>query len=155
MCSGISFIQHFGKSKCRSDNLEEVEGKAYKMQSNARQSTTSRCKYNNTTTIRYYLSLKWMYLALLSSKYIQLSTINSIQREYIVRPGTDAPGVFQLFAFIAMSLLACCIFPCHHLHFISMFFKNCIRSGSPVLSVIRFEPNHTRARPSPLSDHVS
>ena len=28
-------------------------------------------------------------------------------------------------------LLACCILPCHHLHFICMFFKTCIRSGSP------------------------
>ena len=28
-------------------------------------------------------------------------------------------------------LLACCILPCHHLHFIRMFFKTCIRSGSP------------------------
>ena len=27
-------------------------------------------------------------------------------------------------------LLTCCIFPCHHLHFICMFFKTCIRSGS-------------------------
>ena len=27
-------------------------------------------------------------------------------------------------------LLACCILPCHHLHFICMFFKTCIRSGS-------------------------
>ena len=72
VCSGIGFIQHFGKSKCRYDNLEKVEGRADKMQSNARQSTISRCMYSNTTTIRYYLSLKWMYLALLSSKYIQL-----------------------------------------------------------------------------------
>ena len=28
-------------------------------------------------------------------------------------------------------LLVCCILPCHHLHFIYMFFKTCIRSGSP------------------------
>ena len=27
-------------------------------------------------------------------------------------------------------LLAYCILPCHHLHFICMFFKTCIRSGS-------------------------
>ena len=72
VCGGIGFIQHFGKSEFRSDNLEEVEGRADKMLSNARQSTISRCKYNNTTTVRYYLSLKWMYVALLSSKYIQL-----------------------------------------------------------------------------------
>ena len=25
VCSGIGFIQHFGKSKCRSDNMEKVE----------------------------------------------------------------------------------------------------------------------------------
>ena len=41
MCSGIGFIQHFGKSKCRYDNLEKVEGRADKMQSNAIQSTIS------------------------------------------------------------------------------------------------------------------
>ena len=46
VCSGISFTQNFGKSKCRYDNLEKVEGRADKMQSNARQSTTSRCKYS-------------------------------------------------------------------------------------------------------------
>ena len=28
-------------------------------------------------------------------------------------------------------LLACCILPCHHLHFICMFFKTCIRSAPP------------------------
>ena len=28
-------------------------------------------------------------------------------------------------------LLVCCILPCHHLHFICMFFKTCIRSGPP------------------------
>ena len=32
----LAFIHNFGKSKCRSDNLEEVEGRADKMQSNAR-----------------------------------------------------------------------------------------------------------------------
>ena len=41
VCSGIGFIQHFGKSKCGYDNLEKVEGRADKMQSNARQSTIS------------------------------------------------------------------------------------------------------------------
>ena len=51
--SGIGFIQHFGKSKCRYDNLEKVEGGADKMQSNARKSTISWCMYSNTTTVRY------------------------------------------------------------------------------------------------------
>ena len=53
VCSGIGFIQHFGKSKCRYDNMEKVEGRAGKMQTNARQSTISRCMYSNTTTVRY------------------------------------------------------------------------------------------------------
>jgi len=73
VCSGIGFIQHFGKSKCRYDNLEKVEGRADKMQSNARQSTISQRKYSNTITVSYQLSLKWMFLALLSSGYIQSS----------------------------------------------------------------------------------
>ena len=39
--------------------------------------------------------------------------------------------------------LACCIFPCHHVHFICMLFKTCIRPSLPVLFVVRSEPNHT------------
>ena len=36
VCNAIGFIQHFCKSKCRYDNLEKVEGRVDKMQSNAR-----------------------------------------------------------------------------------------------------------------------
>ena len=31
VCSSTGFLQHFGKSKCRSDNLEKVQGRANKM----------------------------------------------------------------------------------------------------------------------------
>ena len=50
--------------------------------------------------------------------------------------------------------LACCILPCHPLHFIRMFFKTCIRSGSPGSLRCPFGVQTSRARPSPLSDLV-
>ena len=49
-------------------------------------------------------------------------------------------------------LLACCILPCHHLHFICMFFKTCIRSFSP-LSVSRSDTLARARRPSQTLFH--
>ena len=43
--------------------------------------------------------------------------------------------------------LACCILPCHRLHFIIMFFKTCIRSFSP-LSVSRSDTLARARHPS-------
>ena len=43
-------------------------------------------------------------------------------------------------------LLVCCILPCHHLHFICMFFKTCIRPFSP-LSVSRSDTPVRARRP--------
>ena len=51
-------------------------------------------------------------------------------------------------------LLASCILPCHHLHIIRMFFKTCIRSGSPGSLRCPFGVQTSRTRPSPLSDLV-
>ena len=51
-------------------------------------------------------------------------------------------------------LLACCILPCHHLHFICMFFKTCIRSGSPGSLLLHSESRPLARAPSPLSDLV-
>ena len=43
--------------------------------------------------------------------------------------------------------LVCCILPCHHPHCIFMFSKRASVRVSPVPSVVRSEPNHTRTRP--------
>ena len=63
---------------------------------------------------------------------------------YLWRPETNAPGVFQLFAVVAMSFtcvlhLAMSSSTLHH-----HVFKTCIRPGSLILSAVRFESNHTR-----------
>ena len=44
-------------------------------------------------------------------------------------------------------LLACCISSCHHVHCIIMFSKPASVRVSPVPSIVRSEPNHTRTRP--------
>ena len=44
--------------------------------------------------------------------------------------------------------LACCTLPCHHLHFICMLYKTCIRSGSPGSLRCSFGVQTSRARPS-------
>ena len=49
-------------------------------------------------------------------------------------------------------LLACCILPCHLLHFICMFFKTCIRSFSP-LPVSRSDTLARARRPSQTLFH--
>ena len=47
----------------------------------------------------------------------------------VPRPIRQVPSSYS--SLLPCNLLACCILPCHHLHFIYMFFKTCIRSGSP------------------------
>ena len=51
--------------------------------------------------------------------------------------------------------LVCCILPCHHVHFIIMFFKTCIRLGFPAFSIIRFGIRHSHTHPLHLPDLVS
>ena len=48
-------------------------------------------------------------------------------------------------------LLVCCTLPCHHMHFICMFFKTCIRSGFPgSLRCSFWAQTHSHAPVTPL-----
>ena len=101
----------------------------------------------NLVHLRYILPFGWLNLStfvgftLLSSKNFvhpfpfRLVPKISGRDLLLVEECCNAPDLMrQVSASYSPSLpshvLACCILPCHHLHFIRMFFKTCIRSGS-------------------------
>lgn len=76
------------------------------------------------------------------------------QRRSCAQPVTPRDRCARCLPIISLSLLACCILSCHHVHCIIMFSKPASVRVPPVPSVVRSEPNHTCTRPRHVRNSI-